>query len=79
MVIQGGGEILVTGVGESSCNGKLAAALQVEKSETPLQEKLGVCSSCFLVSKRIELLDSLEFFDGVHLKIWVLGQADDDR
>lgn len=41
MVIQGGGEILVTGVGESSCNGKLAAALQVEKSETPLQEKLG--------------------------------------
>lgn len=41
LVIQGGGEMLVTGVGESSCNGKLAAALQVEKSETPLQEKLG--------------------------------------
>uniref|UniRef100_A0A7S4FDS7 Calcium-transporting ATPase n=1 Tax=Eutreptiella gymnastica TaxID=73025 RepID=A0A7S4FDS7_9EUGL len=40
MVTQGGGEMLVTGVGESSCEGKLSAALEVEKSETPLQEKL---------------------------------------
>ena len=45
MVTQGGGEMLVTGVGESSCEGKLSAALEVEKSETPLQEKLEVCGS----------------------------------